>query len=340
MTARDDFGAVPVVAGPRRSGPDRPARGETLTTAAVVAAHLVTVTVPAGADGTPTVDQPFEVRGGDSLTCVIGSVLGYPTFHCLGRPDLPHREFMLWRGEVWAHDELLDALPAEVESLRDLGSAHQVMHDGYHSHDASGHLTSGQVWTRISHVTRRVTVSRDVHGYPERKSASAFGAYDPHRHRLYQLTCEDYDALLARCERRCEVCRVAETDGRWGRLCIDHDHRYGRWAVRGLLCSRCNITIEGAQDSPEVARYLSGAWYLETATRRGIPLIENPPEPPVGSVIRAPGFRAWVRTDEDYYRLNPRRHSRTIRSTSWQRIVHEFGYHNLDIDTPCGSGDA
>jgi DNA (cytosine-5)-methyltransferase 1 len=184
----DDFGAVPVVAGPRRSGPDRPARYESCSQLTTAAGHLVPATVPAGGDRTPTVDHPTEVRGSGSFACVVMSVLGDPTFHHIGRPDLPHRELLFRCWEVWAHDELLNALPAEVESLRNLGSAHQVMHDGNHSHDASGHLTSGQEWARIGHVT-----STKLDGRKVRRATSRTATHRPAaRHRRWR-----HDDLVA-----------------------------------------------------------------------------------------------------------------------------------------------
>jgi hypothetical protein len=56
-------------------------------------------------------------------------------------------------------------------------------------------------------------------------------------HRKYLLTCQDYDSLWERSGGACEVC------GTSGNLVIDHDHRYGRAAVRGLLCNRCNQNL-------------------------------------------------------------------------------------------------
>lgn len=73
-------------------------------------------------------------------------------------------------------------------------------------------------------------------------------------HRIYELTCAEYDALLARANEACEICT------RRGRLVIDHDHQTG--VMRGLLCMPCNRQL-GMVDSgqsvptPKQSAYLS-----------------------------------------------------------------------------------
>lgn len=70
-----------------------------------------------------------------------------------------------------------------------------------------------------------------------------------HAHEYYNLTLEEKEALL---EDGCEVC------GSMVRLVVDHNHATG--AVRGPLCSRCNVGIGMLGDDPErleeAARYL------------------------------------------------------------------------------------
>jgi len=72
----------------------------------------------------------------------------------------------------------------------------------------------------------------------------------------YGITEEEYDALLAKQEGRCAVCRgIPET-----RMPVDHDHNTGR--VRGLLCQNCNRALGLMGDNVEALRravaYLSG----------------------------------------------------------------------------------
>lgn len=85
------------------------------------------------------------------------------------------------------------------------------------------------------------------------------------QHRFYLMTCEDFRALEARAGGRCEIC------GRTEPLGIDHDHALGAWAVRGLLCQKCNVGLRlvdsGRQEpSADIARYLSDAWHLKNAS--------------------------------------------------------------------------
>lgn len=59
----------------------------------------------------------------------------------------------------------------------------------------------------------------------------------------------------------CALCRQLETQTTRGtvrRLSVDHDHATGR--VRGLLCSRCNLTL-GRHDD-DLAWFTRAAEYL------------------------------------------------------------------------------
>lgn len=81
--------------------------------------------------------------------------------------------------------------------------------------------------------------------------------------RTYDLTAEQYAALLELQDGRCAICRGAPKSQR---LSVDHDHRTGR--VRGLLCSRCNHDLLGAaHDSLELLTRAAG--YLETPPSSG-----------------------------------------------------------------------
>ncbi len=88
------------------------------------------------------------------------------------------------------------------------------------------------------------------------------------RKRLYGLSREDYDALLARQGGVCAVCRRPSD-----RMHVDHDHaccptnRHQRKTcgrcVRGLLCSNCNTALGLLGES--VATLRSAAEYLSSA---------------------------------------------------------------------------
>jgi hypothetical protein len=68
------------------------------------------------------------------------------------------------------------------------------------------------------------------------------------RVKLYDLSQEDYDALLEEQGNRCAICRD-DTPGGKGRWHIDHSHASGK--VRGLLCSRCNLGLGYFRDATE-----------------------------------------------------------------------------------------
>jgi hypothetical protein len=87
------------------------------------------------------------------------------------------------------------------------------------------------------------------------------------------MDCDEFDALWARAAGRCEICRVVWRFVVQQRLDIDHDPRKGDWAVRGLLCSRCNTGLgtPGQMVGPEVDAYLANPWRTKppvTATAR------------------------------------------------------------------------
>lgn len=70
--------------------------------------------------------------------------------------------------------------------------------------------------------------------------------------REYGMTLEQYNELLRRQAHRCAICRRPEPTkikktGEPKRLAVDHDHVTG--AIRGLLCSRCNILVWAMEDN-------------------------------------------------------------------------------------------
>jgi len=92
------------------------------------------------------------------------------------------------------------------------------------------------------------------------------------QHKIYFLSCEDYDFLWERAGGACEICRTPQADVRGGKLYIDHDHRYGDFAVRGLLCPKCNKLVARVEKTNEwnhqVSVYLQNAWFLSVLHAR------------------------------------------------------------------------
>jgi hypothetical protein len=91
-------------------------------------------------------------------------------------------------------------------------------------------------------------------------------------HKRYLLTCDEYDALWARAGGACEACGFVP-DCRERHLVIDHDHKYGTSAVRGLICQWCNSAL-GRLETPDInpafgsgpgkhfTSYLRRAWFV------------------------------------------------------------------------------
>lgn len=63
--------------------------------------------------------------------------------------------------------------------------------------------------------------------------------------RLYKISLEEYNNMLAKQEKKCLICGKKEEDKK--HLAVDHNHKTGE--VRGLLCSACNIALGGFNDS-------------------------------------------------------------------------------------------
>lgn len=72
--------------------------------------------------------------------------------------------------------------------------------------------------------------------------------------RVYGITCDQYDEMMRRQDRRCAICGRPFT-GR--RAYVDHDHATHR--VRGLLCFTCNrykVAKNDALSAQAVVAYL------------------------------------------------------------------------------------
>lgn len=87
------------------------------------------------------------------------------------------------------------------------------------------------------------------------RACASQAAHASHVERTYEITAEEYDALLAWQGGRCYVCGQVP---RVRRLAVDHDHATG--AVRGLLCANddwgCNVSLARVLNDPSAARRL------------------------------------------------------------------------------------
>jgi aspartate/glutamate racemase len=74
----------------------------------------------------------------------------------------------------------------------------------------------------------------------------------------YGLTAEQYEGMFTKQAGTCAICFRHQSQFK-KRLCVDHDHRTN--AVRGLLCTECNLLLGYAKDSLE--RLDAAKQYLE-----------------------------------------------------------------------------
>lgn len=91
-------------------------------------------------------------------------------------------------------------------------------------------------------------------------------------HSTYRLTCADYEELWAYAKGRCEICRCRPEDTPDGKLFIDHAGEYDEYAVRGLLCSKCNSLMgyvdRGQKKDSRALRYRRDAWFVRILRQR------------------------------------------------------------------------
>jgi hypothetical protein len=78
--------------------------------------------------------------------------------------------------------------------------------------------------------------------------------------RIYGITSEQYDTLLAEQGGRCKLCGTSQPGGA-GRFHIDHNHDSG--LIRGLLCQQCNMGLGLFGDDTQ--RLTRAVKYLEMA---------------------------------------------------------------------------
>lgn len=64
-----------------------------------------------------------------------------------------------------------------------------------------------------------------------------------HHFEFHRLTCDEFDALHARADGRCEICGTPSEKTGGKRLVIDHFQGKGVRFIRGLLCDKCNTVM-------------------------------------------------------------------------------------------------
>ena len=75
--------------------------------------------------------------------------------------------------------------------------------------------------------------------------------------RNYGITLQEHQEMYKNQTGVCAICK-GEGDGKWKKLCVDHDHKTGK--VRQLLCRNCNMVLGQVGDNAnlleEMIKYL------------------------------------------------------------------------------------
>lgn len=67
--------------------------------------------------------------------------------------------------------------------------------------------------------------------------------------RMYGISLEEHNQMFEEQNGLCYLCNKPG-DGRWKKLCVDHDHETGK--VRKLLCRSCNTALGQVGDNIEL----------------------------------------------------------------------------------------
>lgn len=146
-------------------------------------------------------------------------------------------------------------------------------------------------------------------------------------HKLYGLSCQDYDRLVAYAKGSCQICGAKPDQTGHGFLVVDHDDTVGQWAVRGLLCQDCNSSLPMGSTPPWAADYLAQPWWKLEFARQGASA-EPAPEPPIGSTVGAHGLN--FRHEADGWK-----HVASFGGTprTWEELNRRYAPHRIEVLT-------
>lgn len=115
-------------------------------------------------------------------------------------------------------------------------------------------------------------------------------------HKVYSLTCDEYEALWERSGGRCEACGRAFDLAKRDHA-IDHDHRYGYKAVRGIVCVRCNGYLARLETPRLHPTFGSGPgrWFADYFRRAWFVRSHHSSPPPTSKLVDHDKFRAEMR---------------------------------------------
>jgi hypothetical protein len=96
-----------------------------------------------------------------------------------------------------------------------------------------------------------------------RKARSISGSRYDHYQRKYGISHDEVKIMLKERNYKCDICNK-ESDHRYDKLCVDHDHKTGD--VRGMLCFSCNVMIGQGKDNIEL--FKNAIQYIKKSKRK------------------------------------------------------------------------
>jgi hypothetical protein len=161
-----------------------------------------------------------------------------------------------------------------------------------------------------------VTAAAITHERPRRSQCG---------HKLYGLSCQDYDRLVAHAVGACQICGAKPERTGHGFLVVDHDNLVGQWAVRGLLCQDCNSSLPMGSTPSWAAEYLAHPWWQLECARLGVSA-DPTSEPPIGTMVAAHGLNFRREMDGWEHVANFGGTSRT-----WEELNRHYAPHRIEV---------
>lgn len=150
-------------------------------------------------------------------------------------------------------------------------------------------------------------------------------------HFTYKMSCNDYDRLWEHAQGACQICGSRGEDTARGVLCVDHDPFTAPWAVRGILCNRCNAALElPCLDPQKVARYLADPWWPHMLSAYGVPP-EGIREPAIGMLVATGRRLRWQHTGDGCWEHQDNYDHGCWRPRTWAWLNRKYGPHRLRV---------
>ena len=116
-----------------------------------------------------------------------------------------------------------------------------------HNQESYKNLSKGGRWSvrnRAKHYAiNKISLAKKPEYYAQRHRKYQLS-------RMYGITEEQYNQMLASQNGCCAICGTNKPTGKWKVFAVDHDHKTGK--VRELLCNECNRGMGLLRDNAEL----------------------------------------------------------------------------------------